>query len=436
MKKTQLLSVVFSLIMFTGVTAGTAVAYAESDDGDYDFDDRLEYFCEMTDPEKEQLFIDHPRLAEFEERLTNYCELDEDEREELIDAFIDEHFPNYEEHDDYDLDDKLDRYCEMSEEDKVAFLEKYPMASDHQDKMDEYCTLDEAGREAFIEEHKDEYKKHDYDMRNILDKYCEMTDEEKADLVGKHNKTEDHQEKMTEYCTLDEAGREAFIEEHKDEYKKHDYRKHDYNIREKMDEFCEMSEEDIAALIEEHPQKEEHLAEMEEYCSLDDEGRDAFIEEHKDAIKDKMSDNRDDMKDKISDHKDDMKDKVSDHRDDMENKISEHKSRTILRASTMTDEQKDEVKAMHAELRDFKHSLRDQSISDSEKQDIRDLFMEKAKEFAMTWLSPRHQVAAGIDAQMVECREGFTLVMKTSNASPICVKETTAEKLIERGIAI
>ncbi len=137
MKNTQLLSVVFSLIMFTGVTAGTAVAYAESDDSDHDFDDRLEYFCEMTDLEKEQLFIDHPRLAEFEERLTNYCVLDEDEREELIDAFIEEHFPNYEEHDDYDLDDKLDRYCEMSPEDKAAFLEKYPMASDHQDKMEE-----------------------------------------------------------------------------------------------------------------------------------------------------------------------------------------------------------------------------------------------------------------------------------------------------------
>jgi hypothetical protein len=26
--------------------------------------------------------------------------------------------------------------------------------------------------------------------------------------------------------------------------------------------------------------------------------------------------------------------------------------------------------------------------------------------------------------------------MKTSNASPMCVKDTTAEKLIERGIAI
>jgi C1A family cysteine protease len=91
---------------------------------------------------------------------------------------------------------------------------------------------------------------------------------------------------------------------------------------------------------------------------------------------------------------------------------------------------------MHSDLRDMKHSLRDKSIDDVTKQDIRDQFMETAKEFSMTWLSPRHQVSAGIDAQQVECREGFELVMKTSNASPICVKETTAEKLIERGIAI
>ena len=48
MKQTQLLSVVFSLIMFTGLTAGSVVAFAESDDDDNDFDDRLEHFCEMS----------------------------------------------------------------------------------------------------------------------------------------------------------------------------------------------------------------------------------------------------------------------------------------------------------------------------------------------------------------------------------------------------
>jgi len=356
MKQAQLLSVVFSLIMFTGVTAGTAVAYAESDDNDHDFDDRLEHFCEMIDSEKEQLFDDHPRLAEFEERLTGYCELDEDEREELIDEFIEEHFPNYEEHDDWDMDDILDRYCEMSDEDKAAFVEKYPMASDHQDKMDEYCSLDESERDAFIEEHKDDYKKHDYDKREMMDKFCEMSDEDRAAHLEDYNKSEDH------------------------------------------------------------------LVTMEEYCALDESERDAFIEEHKD-----------DMRDRISDHKDDMKDQISDHKDSMS---SDRKSHMVLRASTLTDEQKDGVKAMHAELRDFKHSLRDKSISDDDKQEIRNQFMEKAKEFSMTWISPRHQVAAGIDAEMVECREGFALVMKTSNASPICVKETTAEKLIERGIAI
>jgi hypothetical protein len=368
MKNTQLLSVVFSLIMFTGITAGTAVAYAESEDDDHDFDDRLEHFCEMTDPEKKQLFYDHPRLAEFEERLSNYCDLDEMEREELIEEFIEEHFADYKEKSDWDMDDILDRYCEMSEEDQAAFLEKYPMASEHQDKMTEYCNLDESEREAYIEEHKDEFK-----------------------------------------------------------------RAHDYDIKTKLDKFCEMSPEELAALVEEHGKGEDHLADMEEYCTLDDAGREAFIEDYKDSMGDKMSDYKDSMGDKMSDYKDSMGDKMSDHKDSM---TSDRKHHTVLRASTLTDEQKNDVRAMHSELRDMKHSLRDKSIDDVTKQDIRDQFMEKAKEFSMTWLSPRHQVSAGIDAQMVECREGFALVMKTSNASPICVKETTAEKLIERGIAI
>jgi hypothetical protein len=199
----------------------------------------------------------------------------------------------------------------------------------------------------------------------------------------------------------------------------------------------------------------EYQDKMAEYCSLEDTDRDAFIDEFKDSIKDKMSGYKDTMKDKGYEYKDSMKDKMSErsgsmmdktseHRDTMKDQISDHKDsmksenkyRTVLRASTLTDEQKVDIRAMHSELRDFKKSLRDKSIDDSDKQELRDQFMEKAKEFAMTWLSPRHQVAAGIDAQQVVCREGFQLVMKTSNASPMCVKDTTAEKLIERGIAI
>jgi hypothetical protein len=157
---------------------------------------------------------------------------------------------------------------------------------------------------------------------------------------------------------LDESEREAFIEKHKAEYMKHDY-----NIREKINEFCEMTDEDQAALIEEYQKSEEHMAKLEEYCSLDEEGRDALIEEFKDSMKDKMSDYKGSMKDKMSDYKGSMKDKMSERSDSMN---SMHKSYTVLRASTLTDEQKDDIKAKHAELRDFKHSLRDQSLSDSD----------------------------------------------------------------------
>jgi hypothetical protein len=379
MKKAQLLSVVFSLIMFTGLSAGMAVVYAESDDGNHDFDDRLEHFCEMTDLEKEQLFKDHSRLIQFEERLTKYCDLDEDEREDLIDEFIEEQFANYKENDDWDMDDILDKYCEMSAEDQTAFLEKYPMTSDHKDKMTEYCSLDESEREAFIEEHKDEYGRvHDYDIKAKLDGFCEMSAEDQTAFLEKYPMASDHKDKMTEYCSLDESEREAFIENHKDTMK------------------GEMSE---------------HKNIMKGEMSM-----------HKDAMKGEMCENEDGMECKMSDHKDSM--------------TSDQKFHLVLKASTLTNEQKNDVRVMHSELRDMKHSLRDKSVDDDTKQDIRDQFMEKAKEFSMTWLSPRHQIAAGIDAQMVECREGFTLVMKTSNTSPLCVKETTAEKLIERGIAI
>ncbi len=478
MKKIQLLSVVFSLIMFTGVTAGTAIAFAESDDDDHDYDikAKLDGFCEMTPEELAALVEEHGNGEDHLADIEEYCTLDDAGRE----TFIDEHKDEFTKSHDYDIKAKLDGFCEMSPEELEALVEEHGKGEDHLADMEEYCALDDSGREAFIEEHKDEFtKSHDYDIKAKLDGFCEMSPEELAALVKEHGKGEDHLADIEEYCTLDESGRDAYIEEHKDDYARdhsykkidfnlrekldgfcemseedkeslqekypmisdyqekideycsldesekdayieehkddyardHSYKKLDFNMREKMDEFCEMSEEDKAAMVLEHQKSEEHLAEMKEYCSLDDSGRDVFIEEHKVGINNQMSDHKDSM-------------------------ISTSKSHMILRASTLTDEQKNEIKAAHEELRDFKHSLRDDSMSDSEKQEIRDQFMEKAKEFSMTWLSPRHQVAAGIDANSVECREGFALVMKTSNASPICVKETTAEKLLERGIVI
>jgi len=47
--------------------------------------------------------------------------------------------------------------------------------------------------------------------------------------------------------------------------------------------------------------------------------------------------------------------------------------------------------------------------------------------------SPRAQVRSGVASTEVVCREGFELLLKTNDNSPACVKESTAEKLIERG---
>lgn len=49
---------------------------------------------------------------------------------------------------------------------------------------------------------------------------------------------------------------------------------------------------------------------------------------------------------------------------------------------------------------------------------------------------PRIQIADGVDASDVECSEGYSLVMKTSNGVSMCLKVDTALKMIDRGIAV
>jgi len=106
--------------MFTGLTAGTVIAYAESYDDNYDFDDRLEKYCEMTDEERAAFIEKHDKVKDHQEKMTEYCLLDETERE----AYLEEHADEYKKHD-YNIREKMDRYCEMSEEDKAAFIEKH-----------------------------------------------------------------------------------------------------------------------------------------------------------------------------------------------------------------------------------------------------------------------------------------------------------------------
>ena len=51
-------------------------------------------------------------------------------------------------------------------------------------------------------------------------------------------------------------------------------------------------------------------------------------------------------------------------------------------------------------------------------------------------ISPCTQMHAGVDAANIECREGFSLVMKASNGVDMCLKADTALKMIDRGLVV
>jgi len=475
MKSRELLSIVLSLIMVLGVTAGSA--YAETDEvgisdsaeiktiedednDEYELDDRLEAFCEMTDEEKRQFFADHPRLEQFVDRLANFCELSEDERDDAIEDFIREHFPEARDYGD-DLEDKLDRYCEMTDEEKRDLILKYDKAEDHVDRMNTYCELDEDERDAYIDEHEDKYRmNYDKDIRDKLARYCEMSDEDKRAFLAEHDKAKDHAEKMNRYCELDEDARMTYIEEHRDEYKSQmkdnmlDKRPHlDY------DRLCALTESDRAAEITDSAK----LDRITNWCNMTPEEREDYKRETHDTMKEKMTDMKMDKvhdKMKMSDMSPRLKAMIMDKRDISDERTDEirmkyeekygnfdekkselkikFKNHMALMKIKMSDEHKSAILDRVAEMKAFKIDLRERSseLSDEEKQVLREEFIEKAKDIQLAWISPRHQMNAGIDATEIECREGFSLLLKESNGKAMCLKADTALKMIERGIAI
>ncbi len=395
MKKTQLLSIVFSLIMITGVTAGNTV-YAESDEKPNDIKDRLANFCNMTDAEKERFFVNHPRIAQFKDRLANICEQSEDERKIAIEALIAEIAPEVKS--DYNMAYKLESYCAMSDADKETFLAEHDK-TDQKDRMDAYCALDESGRDAYIAEHK------------------MLVDE----MQEKHEEIRDHKAEYQRYCqmTTDELTAEIT----------------NATKLAKVSEWCEMTPEQRDAY-----KKENHDAAMD------------FKEKHRDALE-RMKENRDmspRLRDMIMANSDISQDRMDElrakyqekhgelsdeRRAELKMKFQDHMS---FMQGKLTDEQKADIKARHAEMKALKAELREKSstLTDEEKQELRAEFIEKAKDMRLAWISPRHQVAAGIDAGEIECREGFSLVMKTSNGLPMCLKANSALRMIENGFAV
>ena len=372
---------------------------------DYDLDDLLDRYCEMTDDEQRQLLADHPRLAPFTDRLANYCDLSEDEQD-AIDELIEEHG------------------------DRIR----------HE-----------------LREYADEYHMNpDIDMREKLTRYCEMTDADKKAFVAENDKAEDHVDKMNRYCELDEDGRTDFIEEHRDEYIAHMKDKMMYKKKPHMDydRLCALSESDRAAEIDDS----EKLDRLSNWCEMTPEEREDYKREHHDGA---MDEKKHEMKMELSDKSDRIKEMIMNNHDISDERREEIKMKYIEKHGDLTDERKSELKMkfedhmktmkhnisderkaeIHdrlAEMKAFKAELRENSseLTDKEKQQLRAEFIEKAKDLQLAWISPRTQMTAGIDAAEVECREGFSLVMKASNGVAMCLKADTALKMIDRGIVV
>ena len=268
-----------------------------------------------------------------------------------------------------------------------------------------------------------------------------MSDEEKRDFISEHDKAEELVAKMNEYCNLDEESRDAFVTDFKKSMKDKmmDKPHMDY------DRVCALSESDRAAEITDA----DKLERISNWCEMSTEEREEYKKEHSDSMKDKMMDKPVkastgmEMSDQSPRLKEMMTSKhnISDERqEEIKMKFNEkHGELTDMEKSnlkmkfadhmrtvkvTMTDDRKSAIHDRVAEMKAFKAELRDSSseMTEQEKQQLREEFIEKAKDMQLAWISPRTQTTAGVDPAEVECREGFNLVMKKSNGAPMCLK--------------
>ena len=342
----------------------------------------------MDDKERQEFIEEHPRMSEFEDRLTSYCELSEDEQEDALEKFIEENV--YEvriQKIDSEMREKLERYCAMSDQEKTEYLANNEKTNEHAEKMNEYCQLDESAKKEFIEEHREEYKAHmkekqkkSYDHKDYA-KLCELTERELADEIDDEKK----REKISKWCSMTPEEREEYKKKHHDSDNK-------------------MKKSDMSPRLKEMIMDKRSMS-----------------DERTDKIKMKYIEKYGTMTDE----------KISELRE----KIQQHISKSKIR---MSDEHKAAIHERVAEMKAFKEEIRDKSseLTNKEKQQLREEFIEKAKSVQLAWISPRAQINAGVDITDIECREGFNLVMKSNNGIPMCLKSDTALKMIERGFAV
>jgi len=278
-----------------------------------------------------------------------------------------------------------------------------------------------------------------------------------------HPRLEQFSDRLANYCDLSGDEREdaidKFIAEHKNIVRDYVKEKIRDRVTDKMidthidyDRLCTMTESDRAAEITDIAK----LDKISKWCNMTPEERIDYKKEYHDGIKDKISDRikmselppqlkamimdkheisdekRKEIKMKYKEKYGEITDEI---KSELKMKFNDHITKIKI---TMSDERRSLIHDRLADMKSFKAELRERAseMTDDEKQQLREEFLQKAKDMQFGWISPCTQITAGIDAAEVECREGFSLVMKISNGVPICLKAGTALKMIDRGIVV
>jgi len=370
--------------------------------------DHFAMYCDMTTKEREEKMQMHDDLPDdLRADMARYCEMNDDEQDSFRDSMMDKMDMMYDYmkdkmHTDKDMRDSLEKYCDMSESDRAAYITEHDKDAEKAAKMDRYCTLDEDGKTDFIVVHLDEYKAYMKDKMTDkkhmdYDRLCSMAASDRASEITDVAKLD----RISEFCAMSTDERKDYKMKHPDVMKDKMDRMSDVAKDKKHDKmkFSDESKRLKAMIMTKYDVSDERM----------DEIKMKYREKHGDVTDEKKSD----LKMKYKKHMSSVK-------------------------SNMSDERRSMIHDRIAEMKAFKADLRANSadLTDVQKQELREEFIEKARDMHLAWISPRTQMTAGVDAAEVECREGFSLVLKESNGVAMCLKADTALKMIDRGIVV
>jgi len=304
------------------------------------------------------------------------------------------------EDDETDVDEIKD---DTREDDRDEYKEK---------RMDERDDLKEKYDERYMDAKRMDEK---YDLKEKLARYCEMSDDEREEFRAEHDKmtdkmrdkmTDEMRDRVSKYCAMTVEERNEYRDTHRDvmmDFKDRFGVSSDRIMKGDLD-----ATRLVAAGLVGHP-------------DISDERKQALTAKFKEHRSDLTDEQRKELYDKI-------KDKYADH---FEMKFK-------AKHDALSEQQKDDLLARIAEMKTYNAELRDRysDMTDDERKQFKTDFREKAHDKRLAWISPHKQMIAGLDVSEIECREGLDLVLKNSNGRAMCLKSSTAEKMIERGLAL